>query len=111
MRAMGVQLEDQGKIIQERIAEEDLVQERVDEEGKKWRKIYFGGGEHCRHWLEQFKELGEVQVEDGRNQSGWSFLSEKMMPWQEVVTPVKTGVQRFNNRLNALDSGWSSFRT
>ena len=52
MRAMGVQLEDQGKIIQERIAEEDLVQERVDEEGKKWRKIYFGGGEHCRHWLE-----------------------------------------------------------
>ena len=64
MRAMGVQLEDQGKIIQERIAEEDLVQERVDEEGKKWRKIYFGGGEHCRHWLEQFKELGEVQVED-----------------------------------------------
>ena len=21
-------------------------------------------GEHCRHWLEQFKELGEVQVED-----------------------------------------------
>jgi hypothetical protein len=61
---MGVQQEDQEKTIQDRIAEEDLVQERVDEGGNKWRKIYFGGGEHCRHWLEQFKELGEVQVED-----------------------------------------------
>ena len=61
---MGVQQEDQEKTIQERIAEEDLVQERIDEEGDRRRKIYFGGGEHCRHWLEQFKELGEAQVED-----------------------------------------------
>jgi hypothetical protein len=56
--------EDQEKSIQERIAEEDFIGERVDEEGNRWRKIYFGGGEHCRHWLEQFKELGEVQVEE-----------------------------------------------
>lgn len=56
--------EDQEKIVQERIAEEDLIIERVDEEGNRWRKVYFGGGEHFRHWLEQFKELGEVQVEE-----------------------------------------------
>ena len=46
------------------MSEEDLVRERIDEEGNKWRKIYCGGGEHCRHWLEQFKELGEIQVEE-----------------------------------------------
>jgi hypothetical protein len=23
-----------------------------------------GGGQHCRNWLEQFKQLGEVQVEE-----------------------------------------------
>ena len=61
---MGVQEEDREKTIQERIAEEDLVQERIDEEGNKWRKIYLGGGEHCRNWLEQFKEFGEVRVEE-----------------------------------------------
>lgn len=52
------------KTVQERIAEEDLIQERVDAQGNRWRKIYFGGGEHLRNWLEQFKELGEVVVED-----------------------------------------------
>jgi hypothetical protein len=26
---------------------------------------------------------------------------------QEVVTPVKTGVQKIRNGLKALDSGWS----
>jgi len=52
------------KTIQERFAEEDRIQERVDAQGNRWRKIYFGGGEHFRNWLEQFKELGEVMVED-----------------------------------------------
>lgn len=61
---MGIQQEDQEKTIQDRIAEEDLIQERLDEGGSRWRKVYFGRGEHCRHSLEQFKELGEVQVED-----------------------------------------------
>lgn len=63
-KVMDVQQGNQEKTILERIREEDGVRERVDEEGNKWRKIYFGGGEHCRHWLEQFKELGEVQVEE-----------------------------------------------
>jgi hypothetical protein len=57
---METETEDPEKSIQERFAEEDRICERVDEGGNRWRKIYFGGGEHCRHWLEQFKELGEV---------------------------------------------------
>ena len=52
------------KTAREKIAEEDRIQERLDAEGNRWRKIYFGGGEHFRNWLEQFKELGEVMVED-----------------------------------------------
>ena len=52
------------KTIQERMAEEDLVREKIDENGNKWRKVYFGGGEHFRNWLEQCKELGDVEVEE-----------------------------------------------
>ncbi len=52
------------KSIQQRIAEEERVRHRVDEQGNKWEKVYFGGGEHFRNWLEQCKELGEVFVEE-----------------------------------------------
>jgi hypothetical protein len=48
----------------ERLAEEELIKERVDEKGIRWRKVYFGGGAHFRNWLEQCKELGEVAVEE-----------------------------------------------
>jgi hypothetical protein len=41
-----------------------MVKERTDEKGSKWRKVYFGGGAPFRNWLEQCKELGEVQVEE-----------------------------------------------
>ena len=54
----------QGKSIQERMAEEDRVQERVDEEGNRWHKVYFGGGIHFENWLAQCRELGEVMVEE-----------------------------------------------
>lgn len=50
--------------IRERMAQEDQVQERVDERGHRWRKVYFGGGSHFQNWLEQCKELGEVEVEE-----------------------------------------------
>jgi len=30
----------------ERIAQEEQVRERIDEKGDRWRKVYFGGGEH-----------------------------------------------------------------
>jgi hypothetical protein len=44
------------------MAQEELVKERVDEKGNKWRKVYFGGGAHFENWLDQCRELGEVQV-------------------------------------------------
>lgn len=58
------QHEEDGESIQKRMAEENRIQERRDQEGNKWHKIYFGGGGHLRNWLEQFKELGDVQVEE-----------------------------------------------
>jgi nitrogen fixation NifU-like protein len=50
--------------VRERMAEEERIQERVDERGIRWKKVYFGGGAHFRNWLEQCKELGEVTVEE-----------------------------------------------
>ena len=58
------QQECAGETIQEKMAEEELVQQRVDAKGDRWRKVYFGGGEHFRNWLTQCKELGEVMVEE-----------------------------------------------
>ncbi len=55
------QNEKEMKTIQEKMAQEDLVKERVDEKGIKWRKVYFGGGAHFQNWLEQCKEMGEVK--------------------------------------------------
>ena len=61
---MGDQESCQGKTMQERMAEEEQVKEKVDAEGNLWRKVYLGGGEHFRNWLAQCKELGEVMVEE-----------------------------------------------
>ena len=53
----------QGKTIRQRIAEEEKVRQRVDEDGTRWTKVYFGGGAHFRNWLSQFVELrGEENV-------------------------------------------------
>jgi len=54
----------QNKPIQERIAKEELVQERIDAQGNRWKKVYFGGGEHFQNWLSQCRELGEVKIEE-----------------------------------------------
>jgi len=48
----------------ERLTQEELVKEKVDARGNKWRKVYFGGGAHFQNWLEQCRELGEVEVEE-----------------------------------------------
>lgn len=48
----------------ESIAREELVREKIDARGNKWRKVYFGGGAHFQNWLEQCRELGEVEVEE-----------------------------------------------
>jgi hypothetical protein len=54
---------DQRNPIQQRMAEEEKIQQRVDEDGTKWMKVYFGGGAHFRNWLSQFVELkGEENV-------------------------------------------------
>jgi hypothetical protein len=54
----------QSKTIQDRMSEEEHVQEKTDAQGRKWKKAYFGGGEHFKNWLAQCKELGEVMVEE-----------------------------------------------
>ena len=61
---MDIEKEREDKTIQERIAEEDLIKERIDEAGNRWEKVYFGGGQHFENWLEQCKELGEAMVEE-----------------------------------------------
>ena len=53
----------QGKTVRQRMVEEENIREKVDEEGLKWTKVYFGGGAHFTNWLSQFVELkGEEDV-------------------------------------------------
>lgn len=54
----------QDKTIRKRMADEELVKEKIDDEGNRWTKVYFGGGEHFKSWLAQCRELGEVLVEE-----------------------------------------------
>ena len=60
---MEAEQKEEGKTVRERMAEEELVKEKIDEDGNRWIKAYFGGGAHFKNWLEQCKELGEVMVE------------------------------------------------
>ena len=55
---MTVEQDDPIKTVRERMAEEEIIKERVDEEGNRWTKVYFGGGQHFKNWLEQCEELG-----------------------------------------------------
>ena len=51
------------KDIRDLMTREDLVRERVDENGDRWTKKYVGGGDHFLNWLEQYKEIyGEKNV-------------------------------------------------
>ena len=86
------QQEDQEFDRQQRMAEEELVKEKTDEEGNKWRKVYFGGGAHFRNWLEQCKELGEVMVEeiDSTGYKCFELAGEKMYRiWMKVDSSPK----------------------
>jgi hypothetical protein len=51
-------------IVRERMAQEEQIVERTDEEGNRWRKVYFGAGAHFRNWLNQFLELCGVDNVD-----------------------------------------------
>jgi hypothetical protein len=48
---------EQDSLIRQRMAEEETVREKIDENGERWTKVYFGGGAHLRNWLSQFVEL------------------------------------------------------
>ena len=63
------------KTIQQRMAEEELVREKIDKQGNRWKKVYFGGGEHFKNWLAQSKELGEVMVEEA-DSTGYKCFEE-----------------------------------
>ena len=74
---------EQESLIHQRMAEEEIIRERIDEDGTRWTKVYFGGGAHLRNWLSQFVELkGEenVQVEeiDSRGFQCFEESGEKM---------------------------------
>jgi len=74
---------DQESLLQQRIAEEEKIREKVDDDGTRWTKVYFGGGTHFRNWLSQFIELkGEenVKVEeaDSRGFQCYEESGEKM---------------------------------
>ena len=77
---MAFREEDRMKTVQERMAAEALVRERIDEEGHKWSKVYFGGGEHFKNWVDQCKELGEVMVEevDSKGYKCFEMAEEKL---------------------------------
>ena len=58
---------DEDKPVRERIVEEEAIREKIDKEGNRWKKVYFGGGAHFRNWLNQSLELrgeDDVQVEE-----------------------------------------------
>ena len=75
----------------ERLAQEEMVKEKVDAQGNKWRKVYFGGGAHFRNWLEQCRELGEVEVEevDSKGFKCFEEAGEKMYRiWMKQEPPA-----------------------
>jgi len=74
-RKMAEEENNRDKTIRERMAEEEKLIERVDARGVKWKKVYFGGGEHFKNWLAQCRELGEVEVEEV-NSRGYKCFEE-----------------------------------
>ena len=64
--------------VQQRLAEEEELRKRTDENGIEWTKVYFGGGSHYRNWLSQFIELkGEENVEvEEMDPSGFQCYEE-----------------------------------
>jgi hypothetical protein len=74
---------DQESPIQQRMAEEEKIRQKVEEDGTRWTKVYFGGGAHFRNWLDQFIEVhGEENVKaeeaDSRGFQCYEESGEKM---------------------------------
>ena len=90
---------EQGKTVRQRMAEEENIREKVDENGNRWTKVYFGGGAHFRNWLNQFLELrGEENVEveeaDSRGFQCYEESGEKMYRIWVKDTDVGEGNER-----------------
>ena len=66
---------DRENLIRQRMAEEEKILRRVDEDGTRWTKVYFGGGAHFRNWLSQCVEL---EGEDSRGFQCYEESGEKM---------------------------------
>ena len=59
------------KTISECMDQEELVLEKLDEQGKRWVKKYVGGSAHFTNWLEQYREIyGETNVKVEEVDSG-----------------------------------------
>jgi hypothetical protein len=87
--------EDEVKVHEKLLDEEARIKEKVDARGNKWRKVYFGGGEHFRNWLAQTielcgKENVEVEVVNAPGLTCFSEAGEKMYRiWVKEERPVK----------------------
>ena len=83
------------KTVQDIMAEEESIQERIDERGRRWRKVYVGGGEHFENWLAQCQELGEVFVEeiDSKGYRCFEESGEKLFRiWMRVEKKGEDGL-------------------
>ncbi|MDD5723802.1 MAG: hypothetical protein PHY29_08720 [Syntrophales bacterium] len=74
---------NQESLIQQRMAEEEKIQQKVDEDDTKWVKVYFGGGAHFRNWLDQVVEMNgeenvKVEEADSRGFQCYEESGEKM---------------------------------
>jgi len=91
---------ENASLIRQRIAEEDMFREKVDEDGNRWTKVYFGGGAHLRNWLSQFIELkGEdnVRIEE-IDSSGFQCFEESGEKMCRIwVRDTNTGQLKMHN--------------
>jgi hypothetical protein len=81
--------------LQQRIAEEEKIREKVDDDGTGWTKVYFGGRANLKSWLSQFVELrGEenVKVEeaDSTGFQCYEESGEKMYRAERAVNLHRT---------------------
>jgi hypothetical protein len=71
------------RILLERTSEEEKVRDKVDKDGIRWNKVYFGGGLHFQNWLNQVIELKgkenvEIEEVDSRGFQCFEESGEKM---------------------------------
>ncbi len=88
---MGTEETRKMKTVQERMCEEELVKEKIDEDGNRWTKSYFGGGSHLENWLAQCKELGEVMLEEV-DSTGYKCFEEGGEQLYRIWLRMDTGI-------------------